>query len=71
MHQEQRHGSLREGRSLSDVIDLRRLLWVSLLVVLLLVTVPLSGTWWTVATLPAWAMVGITADEVWSGRVQD
>ena len=70
MHQKQRPGSLREGRSLSDVMDLRRLLWMSLLVVLLL-TVPLAGTWWTVAMLPAWAMVGLTAHEVWSGRVQD
>ena len=67
MHQKQRNGSLRAVRSLSDVMDLRRLLWSSLLVVLLLVTVPLSGTWWTVALLPAWAMVGLTAHEVWSG----
>ena len=71
MRQKQSHGSLREGRSLSDVMDLRRLLWMSLLVVLLLLTVPLAGTWWTVAMLPAWAMVGLTAHEVWSGHVQD
>ena len=53
--------------------DLRHVLWGTLLVVLLVVTVPLSGTWWTLVMLPGWFVVGITAADVWgwAGRARD
>lgn len=50
------------------VVAESRWLWGTLLCVLLLVSVPLVGTWWNAALVPAWCVLGYTGTAVWSRR---